>query len=353
MPRRPRADHPGAWHHVMNRGIARRSLFETKRDVGGFLSRWIAEAKSGEIEIHAFAVLTTHFHFLLRSPRGHLSAVMQRVQDAYARRFNRERRRDGPLFRGRFVNRLVETEAHWLAVLRYIDRNPVEAGLAAHPVDYPFGSARFYGTCAGPPWLRREVVEATAAADSLRGFRPGDYAGFGEGALAGSARWLVEGRLGRASPGGADPLDDLVGAAPERIRDWMERKALLADGTSPGWVLAHPPTVLAVVKERAPGGPGGGFGEALEAWLLRTCAGLTMTEVGRWTGRPVSTLHRRVRACAQALQRDTALRSTAAGVLAEILERDHGRSARRRVPLLMGAVQGPSEVPPPAGRAAR
>ena len=125
MPRRLRRDYPGALHHVMSRGIAKRTIFETRRDVRYFLSRLAREVRRGDLEVLVYSVLTTHFHALIRSPRGHLSAAMQRVLDAYARWFNRGRRRDGPLFVGRFVNRLVESESYAYAVVRYIDDNAV------------------------------------------------------------------------------------------------------------------------------------------------------------------------------------------------------------------------------------
>jgi len=73
---------------VFNRGIARRTLFESDRDVRRFQALLARRVRAGEVEVHAFAFLNTHYHLLLRSPAGRLSAVMQRVQDLYARWFN-------------------------------------------------------------------------------------------------------------------------------------------------------------------------------------------------------------------------------------------------------------------------
>ena len=75
--------------------------------------------------------------------------------------------RDGALFRGRFTSRAVTSEAYWYTVLRYIDRNPVAAGLAREPTEYPHGSAWWYARRAGPAWLRRDVVEAAVSAMRL------------------------------------------------------------------------------------------------------------------------------------------------------------------------------------------
>ena len=359
MPRRRRKDYRGAWHHLTNRGIARRTVFERDADTEFFLERLAREVVRGTLELHAFSFLTTHYHFLVRSPRGRISEVMQRVGDAFVRKFNRERKRDGSLFRGRFTNRLVESEAYWLAVLRYIDRNAVGARLAARPVDYRYGSARYYTGTEGPPWLTRHIVESYATRDVRRGFAPGDYEAFSDRSLPPATRWMVERRLESPPMKERDPLDDLLGAAPARVRDWMERKALLADGTSPGLILATPRTLLGVLRERsrkdpARGlptgrGPDVGFWEALAIWSLRQFAGLQLGEVGERMGRSVSTVHGRVRACTRAMAEDGSLREEAAAVLAEALERDFGGAPpSRRVPFVV-PVGAPGLVTSAAG----
>ena len=90
----------------MNRGLARRTVFETRQDVRAFLARLALCVRRGELEVHAYCVLTTHYHLLVRS-RGKLSEGLRRVQNDYVRWFNRARRRDGPLFRGRFLSKHV------------------------------------------------------------------------------------------------------------------------------------------------------------------------------------------------------------------------------------------------------
>ncbi len=70
MAQRARNDEPGSWHHVLNRGLAKRPLFEDRVDVRYFLSRLAREVRRGRLELHAWCVLTTHFHLLVRSPVG-------------------------------------------------------------------------------------------------------------------------------------------------------------------------------------------------------------------------------------------------------------------------------------------
>jgi len=93
----------------MNRAVARRSLFETREDIRFFLAGVVRSIRRGELEVHSWCVLTTHFHMLVRSPKGQLSEAMRRIQNSYARYFNRKRRRDGPLHRGRFTSKPVES----------------------------------------------------------------------------------------------------------------------------------------------------------------------------------------------------------------------------------------------------
>lgn len=109
MARLNRCDEPGSWHHVVNRGIAKRTLFEDREDIRYFLSRLAREVRRGRLEIHAYCVLTTHFHALVKSPRGELSEAMRRSQNEYSRFFNRRHRRDGTLVRGRFLSRPVDS----------------------------------------------------------------------------------------------------------------------------------------------------------------------------------------------------------------------------------------------------
>src|SRR5262245_20291409 len=88
---------------------------------------------------------------------------MQHILDAYARWFNRTRERDGAVFRGRYRSKLIEDTQYRHAVLWYIDRNPVEAGLAVYSWQYLHGSARHYRNRTGPNWLHRTLVESMAA----------------------------------------------------------------------------------------------------------------------------------------------------------------------------------------------
>ncbi|MFT5289518.1 MAG: REP element-mobilizing transposase RayT [Planctomycetota bacterium] len=245
MARRPRADTPGSWHHVINRAIAKRPYFEARSDKRYFLARLAFEVRAGRLEVHAFCLMTTHFHLLVRSPIGELSEAMRRIQCAYSRFFNRRRRRDGPLIRARFFSKRVGTDSYRRTVVRYIDANAVRAGIVAVSAEHEFGSARYYLAGPRPIWLSSDwVVQRALELSGSAEFSASAYlAAFGPrtGEDLDSLRELIELRM--ASSCELDPLDDLVGKTPGQVRQWMVRKARLADGMEIGLPVCGPPAV--------------------------------------------------------------------------------------------------------------
>jgi REP element-mobilizing transposase RayT len=245
MARRPRLDEPGSWHHVVNRAIAKRPYFETRSDQRYFLARLAAEVRSGRLEVHAFCLMTTHFHLLVRSRIGEMSEAMRQVQNAYSRHFNRRRRRDGPLIRGRYYSKRVDTDRYRRAVVRYIDVNAVLARLVKSAADYEFGSARAFVSGSLPPWLCRDWIVPRAlelsessrfdGAAYLHAFHPRAHENV-EALVE-----LVEARMHSACE--ADPIDDLIGRTPTQVREWMARKARLADGHPLGLPVCGPKSV--------------------------------------------------------------------------------------------------------------
>lgn len=87
---------------MMNRAVARRAAFPDRRSSRRFLAQLAKAVRSGRIEVHAYSVLANHCHLLIRSPRGEMSEALRVIQNQYTKWFNRQLKRDGPLFRGRF-----------------------------------------------------------------------------------------------------------------------------------------------------------------------------------------------------------------------------------------------------------
>ncbi len=107
--------------------------------------------------IHAFVLMTNHYHLLLETPEPTLSRGMRELNGIYTQRFNRTHDRVGHLFQGRFKGILVEKESHLLELTRYVTLNPVRAGIVTRPEDWPWSSYRGTAGLQTPPdWLEVE-----------------------------------------------------------------------------------------------------------------------------------------------------------------------------------------------------
>ncbi len=287
MGRKPRDDHPGTWHHVYNRGIAQRPVFEDRRDYRAFRALLAQQVRAGRIEVHAFSLMTNHFHLLVYSPHGNLAEAMRQVQNGYVRYFNRRRGRDGSLFRGRFQSKLVDTEGYQIDLIRYIHANPVAAGLVKRPEDHVHSSAFWYARGQGAPWLSRSWMRAylvrrhdrivTSWADSAAIFAP---------LMSGDDYLRLELRLQR-DPRAPDPLDDLRTATTPVVLEWFRENAWLADRGKVGVPLCGEAAVRAVLGQlRSMNGPQtpGETTLRLEAGLLRDLCGTPLRDLGRKFG---------------------------------------------------------------------
>ena len=297
MVRAPRQDWPGSCHHVMNGALGGRTLFEDREDFRFFESLMAREVRRGLIEVLAYALIHTHFHMLLFSRVGELARAMANIQRDYVRQFNRRRKRYGPLFRNRFKSKPVLHLAYRGIVVRYIDDNPVSAGLATDAAGYPYGSARPYAGLQGPPWLNRTWVEAQVRAVSGSAiYNPRDYSVRFPSRLSPAIKEWVTGNLERTHAD-HDRISALVHRPEGGVMRWMIEKALLADGTLP-WDLPLPAGhVLAEIKNPLAGGattattlPAVQRNFAL-AGLLRDACGLSLRSIRAQTRMPRSTIH--------------------------------------------------------------
>ena len=155
MPRQPRLDAPGTWHHVMGRGIERTQIFHTDTDRADFVSRLSALAREGQWSIAAWALLPNHFHLLVRTGAQPLFRSMKKLLTGYVVNFNRRHKRAGHLFQNRYKSIVVEEEPYVLELTRYIHLNPLRAGLVERLAElrrYPWsGHAALLGR-GDHPW---------------------------------------------------------------------------------------------------------------------------------------------------------------------------------------------------------
>ncbi|MCA8949041.1 MAG: transposase [Planctomycetes bacterium] len=335
MPRQKRIDYPGAWFHVMNRAIARRTMFENSVDAGFFLDRIGEAVERGWLEVHSYSLMGTHFHALVRSPSGALSCALRDIQRDYVRHFNRSRRRDGPLVRGRFRSRPVDCLVYRRVLVSYIDANAPRAGLARSPGEHPFGSCRAYLTGEGPAWLERAWVESEVRyVTGNREFTATRYAATFHHEFPDGDWSLVERRLAAgASEGFA--IDTLLDGSSPAARDWLRERATLADGTRPG---------LAIVPANAVGDAIAAVGTATgdttdppsdrvaaaHALLLRELAGLPFRLIARRLGRSTEAARQLFRAARAVTTENDEFATFAAEIGDRALRRTYAPWLRRQ-----------------------
>ncbi|MET0937424.1 MAG: transposase [Luteibacter sp.] len=143
MPRSPRLDIPGFPQHVVQRGNDRSACFRSSHDHGVYLGYLADAAEAHACKVHAYVLMTNHVHLLVTpAASGAVSRMMQALGRRYVCYFNHIHARTGTLWEGRFKASMVDTDHYLLACYRYIELNPVRAGMVAEPGSYAWSSYR-------------------------------------------------------------------------------------------------------------------------------------------------------------------------------------------------------------------
>lgn len=159
MARPLRVIYPGAFYHVASRGNERKDIFKSRRDRERFLEYLASATERYGAVIHAYCLMSNHFHLLLETPAGNLSQIMSHIIGAYTTYFNIKRKRSGHLFQGRYKAILVEADEYAAELTRYIHLNPVKAGISVNAGEYQWSSYRSYtGESPLPGWLKTGFV---------------------------------------------------------------------------------------------------------------------------------------------------------------------------------------------------
>ena len=131
MARPLRIQYEGACYHIMNRGLERRNIFLNNQHRKTFLNLLSEVSERFKVDIHAYCLMNNHYHLLLTTHLANLDLVMRHLNSIYTLRFNRDVKRDGTLFRGRYKSILIERERYFLNVSRYIHKNPSSAKIVS------------------------------------------------------------------------------------------------------------------------------------------------------------------------------------------------------------------------------
>jgi REP element-mobilizing transposase RayT len=248
----------------MNRFARRLPWFASDRDCSLFVDALADVPERFDARIHGYAVMPNHYHLMLEVPRGNLSQVMRYVGATFTQAYHRRHGTDGPLFRGRFKNQWIDTEAYWMHLLAYVHLNPVKAHLAPDPASANWTSHLAYAEPRlRPAWLTTQELL------SLFGSRSELLA------------YIEAVRVKRSvAPAEFDPASFWSGPTsrppPEPVRPRR----------SPEEAIREVALVLGVDDPRLgeASGPTPCTGRRLVAWWLRESTDLTLTDAARILG---------------------------------------------------------------------
>lgn len=186
MARPLRLEYAGALYHSTARGNARQDIFlddEDRRRFLGVLERVVSRF---HLVLHAYCLMSNHFHLLVETPEANLSSAMRQLNGVYTQAFNRRHNRVGHVLQGRFKAIVVERDSYLLELARYVVLNPVRARLTRKPETYAWSSYRATaGLTPVPPcltveWVLAQFGQQRAAAE--RKYRAFVAAGIGQDA---------------------------------------------------------------------------------------------------------------------------------------------------------------------------
>jgi REP element-mobilizing transposase RayT len=162
MPRPLRPQVAGGVYHLTARGNRRSAIYRDEGDNALFLSLLLLTVDRCAWELHAWCLMTTHYHLLVTTPEPNLAAGMQYVNSRYAEAFNARYGLSGHVFQGRYGSVVVGSDEQLALAYRYVARNPVRAGICRRADEWPWSSyaglvRRWEGRLYAPPALLARV----------------------------------------------------------------------------------------------------------------------------------------------------------------------------------------------------
>lgn len=164
MARMARVEFDGALYHLLCRGDRREAIFQDDRDREVFLATLGEICQRNGWRVHAYVLMSNHYHLLAETPKGNLVRGMHWFQATYTTRYNRRHRLSGHLFAGRYKSILIDPEerGYFATVSDYIHLNPARVQLTGEKplATYLWSSLPWYGRPAGkrPDWLEVKTV---------------------------------------------------------------------------------------------------------------------------------------------------------------------------------------------------
>lgn len=179
MPRLGRAVVPSYPHHVVQRGHNKQVVFAETCDFEYYLAT-LAEFKvEYDVKVYAFCLMTNHVHLIVQPSEeiAGLGRLMKRLAGRQTRYVNRQERRSGTLWESRYKSSPIQSDAYLLACCRYVELNPVRAGMVAAPGEYRWSSYNQHiGESSSYAWLDTDpCFEALATTEASRQAKYRDF----------------------------------------------------------------------------------------------------------------------------------------------------------------------------------
>ena len=284
MSRPLRIEFPGAVYHVTSRGDRREPIYRNDADRALQLEVLAQAVDRFDATVLAWCQMGNRYHLVLHTRQPNLSRFMRHLNGVYTQAFNRRHGLVGHLLQGRFKAILVDRDAYLLALCRYVERNPVAAGLVDSPVDWAWSSCRAHlGLVPTPAWLDSDGLHAHLIGRPLANRRDRQravarYRDLVSTAQAADAHFWQDAPHGQIYLGDEQFAHDMQARAePRRLQARTIPRAQRTRPTACDW-----PECLARC--------GGDRARALH-WGY-TAGGMTMTELSRQTGISLSHVSR-------------------------------------------------------------
>jgi putative transposase len=143
MPRGPRCSPAGVMAHVIARGNARAKVFHDALDFDAFLELCRRGLRRSSVDLLGWCLMPNHVHLVARPHDNHaMGRFMHWVLTTHGQRYRAKHATVGHVWQGRYKSFLIQVDRHFLAVLRYVERNPVNANIVQHGIDWKWSSAR-------------------------------------------------------------------------------------------------------------------------------------------------------------------------------------------------------------------
>lgn len=170
MPRRARIVLPNYPHHIVHRGHNRQPVFSSDEERQFYLSKLLEEKEKHSCRMYAFCLMPNHVHLLI-DPGNNLSALgllMKSVAGQHTRHVNKLSRRRGTLWEGRYYSSPINVDSYLLACTKYIEMNPVRAGIVENPEDFKWSSYRHKSGFESFPWLDEDPIYRSLGKNSTQ-----------------------------------------------------------------------------------------------------------------------------------------------------------------------------------------